>query len=332
MRASSLRPAVVTIQARRGTKSLWSGRMLTDALPSSTDGVRCAGQFHGTRGQICLQLLNHEKGSTVSNPAYPSWEEPRAPEPETRPYGPGQYGQPAPTTYGQPAPAQQGQPGPTTYGGQPAPPQYGQSAPAQYGQPGPTPYGQPASPQYGQSAPPQYGQSAPTQYGQSAPPQYGQPVPPQYGQSAPPQYGTPQYGSAPYQPQMPGGPTPSPVKKGILAVVLGWGVAKLASVIAGVVLLAVVAAVGWFLTRDDAENAAVGECLPATIIDSVTAPEDIEVTPGRRHAMSGRPPWRRSGSASLDGPAPCCAWSRRMRPRRRRRRRNKPGRLCTVAL
>ncbi|HEX5997154.1 MAG TPA: hypothetical protein VFY84_18605 [Jiangellales bacterium] len=109
----------------------------------------------------------------------------------------------------------------------------------------------------------------PSQYGQPAPTQYGsaQPGPTQYGGGG--QYGSPQFGSAPYPSQPPGGQTPE--KKGFLGNLLAMGMAKVGGLIGGVVLLAIVATIGYFMSRNDAENASVGDCLPASAMEDSTA-------------------------------------------------------------
>lgn len=99
--------------------------------------------------------------------------------------------------------------------------------------------------------PPQPGPAAP--YGQPGP--YGQQPP----QGYPPQ---PPYGAAPqqtypqqYPPQQQwAAPPPPPARSG------GMGFMKILKII-GVVIAVIVLAVGYFLSRDDADQAEVGDCL-----------------------------------------------------------------------
>jgi hypothetical protein len=60
-------------------------------LPSSTDTVRCARVLSRPCKHIYLQPLRIQKGLTVSNPGYPSWEAPQAPEPSPTPHGSSPY-------------------------------------------------------------------------------------------------------------------------------------------------------------------------------------------------------------------------------------------------
>jgi tetrahydromethanopterin S-methyltransferase subunit C len=49
------------------------------------------------------------------------------------------------------------------------------------------------------------------------------------------------------------------------------GMAKVGSLVGGVVVLAIVAVIGYFMSRNDAENASVGDCLPASVMEDSTA-------------------------------------------------------------
>ncbi|WP_219670209.1 LppU/SCO3897 family protein [Streptomyces bambusae] len=116
-------------------------------------------------------------------------------------------------------------------------------------QPGPGPYGQPAP--HGQQPP----QGYPPQPGYAYPPQQGQPP---YGapqQPYPPQQQMPMQ---PPQPQQQWGAPPAPPARPARSG--GMGVMKILKII-GVVIAVIVIAVGYFLSRDDADKAEVGDCL-----------------------------------------------------------------------
>ncbi|MEU0084850.1 hypothetical protein [Streptomyces sp. NPDC006274] len=134
------------------------------------------------------------------------------------------------------------------------PPQQGQEP---YGQPGP--YGQqPQQPGYGYPQQPQPGQAQQPGYGHPQQPQPAQPQQPGYGhpqQSQPqPGYGYPQQPQAPQQQWgTPPPPPPAPTRGGLSL--------KMKFQIAVGVLAAIAFAVFWFLGRDDADTAKVGDCL-----------------------------------------------------------------------
>ncbi|MFF8267922.1 hypothetical protein ACF059_11030 [Streptomyces sp. NPDC016562] len=107
--------------------------------------------------------------------------------------------------------------------------------------------------------PPQQGPGPYGQQPQGYPPQpgYGQPQQPGWGQ--PQQQAQPPYGAAPqpqgFPPQQQWSAPPAPPARSG-----GLGVMKTLKII-GVVIALVVVAVGYFLSRDDADQAKVGDCL-----------------------------------------------------------------------
>ncbi|MFF4325913.1 MULTISPECIES: LppU/SCO3897 family protein [unclassified Streptomyces] len=116
---------------------------------------------------------------------------------------------------------------------------------------GPGPYGHPApyaqQPQ-GYPPPPQPGYAYPPQ--QAQPPYGGAPPQPGYPQQPPMQMQPP----PPQQWSVPPGPPAPPARSG------GLGVMKILKII-GIVVVLIAAAVGYFLSQDDADHAEVGDCL-----------------------------------------------------------------------
>ncbi|MFF2194675.1 hypothetical protein [Streptomyces sp. NPDC058157] len=127
-----------------------------------------------------------------------------------------------------------------------------------------------------QQGPGPYGQPGPyAQQPQGYPPQPGYAYPPQ--QAQPPYGGAPQQQMYPNQPGMPMQPPPPqqwaappapPARSG------GVGVMKILKGI-GIVVVLIAAAVGYFLSQDDADHAKAGDCLKNN--GTTAASLDLEV-------------------------------------------------------